>query len=154
MLQNLGSLPPLSHNVSLRRPPPPLNAWRNLWMAPYIIKFVSIIKVTRSWRVWVVTWKQYYEGGDMLLWLVIYSDTRRKQYSRSHFSVNISKNMNSNGVSLQFVIFFCIFFKFHAIRKLHFLYITETEKKIACRDISPVRPKSTFIAYFCHLNHK
>ena len=28
--------PPLSHNVSLRRPPPALNVWRNLWMAPKV----------------------------------------------------------------------------------------------------------------------
>ena len=27
--------PPLSHNVTLRRPPSPLNVWLNLWMAPY-----------------------------------------------------------------------------------------------------------------------
>ena len=26
--------PPLSHNITLRRPPPPLNVWRNLWMTP------------------------------------------------------------------------------------------------------------------------
>ena len=35
MSQHLGSLaPPLSHNVALRRPPLPLNVWRNLWMVP------------------------------------------------------------------------------------------------------------------------
>ena len=34
--KNLGSIPPLSHNVTLRRPPPPLNVWHNLWMVPRI----------------------------------------------------------------------------------------------------------------------
>ena len=39
MSQNLGSFtPPLSHSVTLRRPPPPpLNVRRNLWMPPYSI---------------------------------------------------------------------------------------------------------------------
>ena len=31
--------PPLSYNVTLRRPHPPLNVWRNLWMAPNKMNF-------------------------------------------------------------------------------------------------------------------
>ena len=54
--------PPL---VTLRRPPPPLNVWRNLWMAPYLW-FVDV-------DIHAIFPSSAYQSVDYILWLFLSS---------------------------------------------------------------------------------
>ena len=50
MSQNLGSLSLLSHNVTLRRPPPPpLNVWRNLWIPLTPKLYLKVVPIYCFW---------------------------------------------------------------------------------------------------------